>query len=356
MFSRSLFFVLICGTALLGNEQIERDDKKIMAAGLAIVDFFASVDDSFLIHHSIAKHDATHCDPETLDRILASFPAITTVIPGGSAANTLRALAMLGKKTAFLTTLGDHPYSEKFAQDLHDLGIQKLGHQALNEDLMRALCCITPDAERTFLVHIPSSQRQTPDLRDIDFQNTQWLHLDIWGLLNGWNYQTIMQQAKKHNIPASLALASSSFLTENREKILDLLPQFQIVFCNEEEMLALTGLGAEEGCQKLQEICPIAVVTLGAKGALVGSKNQITFVPSFPVTAIDTTGAGDLFAAGFLYAYLQEAPLPTCAKIGNRTANAIVQVVGARLSKTQISEIQMFIQEELILQTQYRKI
>jgi sugar/nucleoside kinase (ribokinase family) len=351
MFSRFFFLVLISANILLGSEKAAQDNKKIIGAGLSIFDFFAPVEDSFLIHHSITKHDATHCDPETFDRILASFPLTKTVMPGGSVANTLRGLAMLGKKTAFLTNLGNHCYSEQFAQDLQHLGIEKLGNQILHEDLFRSLCFITPDAERTFLVHIPESQRQTPDLCDTDFQNAHWLHLDIWGLLNGWDYKPIMEKALKHNLRASISLASPSFLTENKEKILDLLSQFQIVFCNEDEMFALTGLKGEAGCQKLQEICPIAVVTLGKNGALVGSKNQISFAPPFPVDAVDTTGAGDLFASGFLYAYFQEAPLPICAKIGNRIASSIVQVVGARLSQEDLSAIQTFIQEELTLQT-----
>ena len=105
-------------------------------------------------------------------------------------------------------------------------------------------------------------------------------------------------------------------------------------FANDEEIKALTGLeDAAAGCMALQQMCPVGVVTLGAKGCLIGHRENVEMVPAYPAKVIDTTGAGDIFSAGFLYGYLRNWKLEECASMGHRLASAVVEVVGTALPK-----------------------
>jgi sugar/nucleoside kinase (ribokinase family) len=155
-----------------------------------------------------------------------------------------------------------------------------------------------------------------------------------------------MKLAKEANCKVSIDLSDSWTVSRHKETLQYLLSNYvDIVFANEDEVLALTGLSPEDGCLKLQEICPIAVVTLGPDGCLVGHKDKIITVATYPATVLDTTGAGDLFACGFLYGYLHNYPLLACARIGNRLGSSIVEVIGAELPKEKWGEIQSFLND-----------
>ena len=155
-----------------------------------------------------------------------------------------------------------------------------------------------------------------------------------------------MQLAKELGIRISIDLSSFGIVEQYKETLNQLISDYvEIVFCNEAEIVALTGLSPEAGCLELQKICPVAVVTLGAEGCLIGHRGTVTAVPPFPANVIDTTGAGDYFAAGFLYGYLRDNPLERCGRIGNRLGSAIVEVISAELPQENWKAIYKFLEE-----------
>jgi sugar/nucleoside kinase (ribokinase family) len=151
-----------------------------------------------------------------------------------------------------------------------------------------------------------------------------------------------MRCAKEAGATISFDLSSYDLIRLQKEKIIEILNNYvDIVFANEDEVKELTGQEPLEGCAVLKQICPIAVVMVGPKGCIVGSGEMLHHSSAFPVKALDTTGAGDLFASGFLHAYLNGLPLKVCALIGNMVGGAVCEVYGAEIPKQKWNSLKM---------------
>lgn len=339
MFFRFLLLFLLSFFLSLKAHEPER----ILGVGAATIDLLVLVDDHFLESQaSVKKGGSNPSDPNTIKRLLFEVRSPVKIVPGGSAANTVRALSKLGEKCAFYTRIGSDSYGDHFSKSMHTLGIEGRFKISPEYATSHVLCLITPDTQRTFLGYdqkitdlIPSSE---------DFKNLKWVHMEARQLKSGIPVDKIMQLSKENGAGISLDLSSFELVDEFRDSLMHLISTYvDIVFCNEDEIRALTHLSPEEGCLKLQTLCPIAVVTRGAEGCLVGSQNSLLAIPTFPAKNIDTTGAGDLFASGFLFGYLNGYSLSTCAQIGNRLGSAIVEVIGAELPEEKWKTIHDFL-------------
>ena len=308
------------------------NENRIMGVGPAPIDLLIQVSDDFLKEHILhRKGGDCQCEPDTIQRILAISGKEPKIVAGGSTANTIRALAKLGEKCVFFGQVGNDPYGEEFCRDLSMSGVEAQIAKIPDMTTCHVLCMISPEGQRTFLGFDPGLDEKIVPTQN-DFKNVQWLHMEARHFDHGDMAMKVFQMARESGVKASIDLSAMEVIDRHRGKITEALSKYvDIVFCNEDEILEMTGLPPEAGALKLQELCPVVVVTLGNKGCIVGYGKKVVHVPGFAANVIDTTGAGDFFAAGFLYGYLQGKSMEIAAKIGHHLGSAIVEVIGAQL-------------------------
>ena len=313
--------------------------KQIVGVGESVVDFFVQVEESFLYRHlPVQKGNASTVSPSEFDHLLTLAPSPPIQIPGGSAANTLRALAKLGVHCRFVSRMGDDLIGDAFLCNLDECRVAYSIERQKGAITKKMISFITPDGATTSIRTQIALTSVPPQL----CLWADWAHFEGWRL-DGTSYvEEMLQQALLQGAHISFALPSTLKILEYKKAILALIPHIDLLFCNEEEAIAFTDLPAREACLFLQTLCPIAVVTLGAKGCFIGHGGTVEASPPFPAHPVDTTGAGDHFAAGFLYGMLREFSLSLCGTIGNRLGAAAVEVIGAQLPAESWEKIYRF--------------
>lgn len=327
---------------------IEHHPYRILGVGAACMDLLVSVDEDFLSHIPGEKGGSQAIQIEELNQILSHHHFIPILATGGSCANTIKGLAQLKEKCAFFSHIGTDELGEHFCQYMRKMGIVGLFSKSIHPT-PRVLCLITPDSQRTMRFCAGCSIEMSESfLHQGYFKGVKLVHLDAYTLYNGNLTKTTMEFAKEAQALISIDLSSFEVVRQFRSVIMDLLPRYvDIVFANQDEIKALLELSPQEGCFELQKMCPVAVVLMGEEGCLVGHQGKIMHSPTYPAKVIDSTGAGDLFASGFLYGYLKGYPLAECARLGNRLGSAVVEVQGAELPQEKWMEIQSDLPEEV---------
>lgn len=203
------------------------------------------------------------------------------------------------------------------------------------------ICLLTPDYERTFcgFQGVAEHAYHEHELHEDIFQGTRMVYLEGYMLLNGDFVERAIQLAKKSGVKVSFDLGSHILVENHKNRILDILDSVDIVFANTDEARVLTGKSAHETCDYLRTICETVVILAGKNGCWVGNAREKIHCPANIVEAVDTTGAGDLFASGFIHAYLSGHDLKECGYCGNLHGEAAVQVYGAELSDEKYQEI-----------------
>lgn len=327
--------------------QGEEAPYRVVGIGSAVMDLLIHVEDSFLEEHVEGKKGGCSIIEEgEFQRILHSFKGTPKIVPGGSGANTIKGLSLLGESCAYYTDLGEDMYGEHFIRNLKNTGVVEKANSHPDFITMKLLSMITPDGQRTMRVICPKvNATLDPELFHKDLK---LIYLEGYQFRTSDYVQQTVEIAKENSIPIAMDLSSFEVVQQCKEEILKTLARHvAIVFANEDEVQMLTGLSPEEGCVQLQTICPLVIMMRGEKGCAVVHEGHMRSFPAFPAKVVDTTGAGDLFISGFLYAYLQKYPLEICAKLGNRLGNAAVEIVGAELSKEQWDKIKLFIENEI---------
>ncbi len=263
-------------------------------------------------------------------------------VPGGSSANTIRGVAFLGGKAVLCGKLGNDALGRKYQQALLALGVIPCMSFTTENATGHALTFITPDAQRTFSVHLGAAEHFfTEDLLQKEIEKeiikAKVLHLEGY-LFEGRTQEAALHAvalAKKSTTPVSLDLADPGVVRRNRTLFLQLVKEnTAIVFANEEEAKAFTGYSDRgEASRVLGEYAPMAVVKYGVQGSLLLQRGKEIFIPSFPVQAVDTTGAGDCYAAGFLYGWCHGWKAEKAALLGSLFAAKIVQKKGVRIDQ-----------------------
>lgn len=303
---------------------------EILGVGAPVIDRVVHVEDALLKTLGIEKGGMTIVDLPMLETIQRSFHSHS--IAGGSAANAIKGLAHLGHSCALVGKIGSDAWGEKFLQSISKLPIQSF-YQKSQTPTAQILALVTPDKERTFCSFVGASVEMRPgDLLPSFFAGRKLVHIEGFTLLATGVTERAMKLAKNAGAKISFDLANFELVRAHKEELERLLKNdVDIVFANEKEAAALTGLNPEKACAALSEMCEIAVVFCGEKGSWIGREGELFFQPAQQVSAIDTTGAGDLFASGFLHGYLQGCSLDLCAAYGTLVAGAVVQIIGAEL-------------------------
>lgn len=310
------------------------DHSRILGVGSPMMDILAQVPESFLEGISGAKGGMEWVAPEEMDAIIQQLPEKPHRAPGGSAANTVCALGKLGWPVAHLGKMGRDTDGEAYKQAFVALG--GVDNRFKYDDTRptgRCLSLITPDGERTMRTDLGAAMLiEAADILPEDFEGCRHVHVEGYGLFNRDYFLHLLKSAKNAGCTVSIDLASFEVVRD----IMDILPELltnyvDMVFANEDEAEAFCGnADPETGLKALAACSPVAAVKLGADGALLYAEGEQCSVDAVPVSkVVDTTGAGDCWAAGFLHGYLNKWPLPDCGRFASQVGAETVRFLGA---------------------------
>ena len=311
----------------------------LVGIGNALVDIEVQVDDAFIEKTSVTKGGMTLSSIEDQNNILESLKSSPKKISsGGSAANTIHGASLLGAKSYYLGRVANDSHGKHYTEDMQNCGVGFSGPGSDEQGTGTCVVLITPDTERTMLTHLGVSSSLHPENVDETIvKNSRGVYVEGY-LWTGDGTREAGQHmagiAKKEGIPVSFTLSDAFVVNSFKKSLIEFIDSYvDILFCNEVEAQAMTGeLDSLSAFKKLQATVDTVFLTLGSKGSLVGKGGQEPVeVKTFPVKAVDTTGAGDLFAAGALYGVLNNHSLEESAVIGSYCAAQVVSHMGGRL-------------------------
>jgi len=315
---------------------------KVLGIGNALVDIMTKLpDDSTLEKFSLRKGSMQLSERDFAEAInQATFHFEKLESSGGSAANTIHGLANLGAPAGYIGKIGNDAFGEFFSNDMKANGIQPLMLKTAT-DTGRAIALVSTDSERTFATFLGAAiELADNDLTAEQFADYKYLHIEGYLALNHALMLRAASLAKANNMKISIDMASFNVVEDNLEFLKDYVKNYvDIVFANEEEAKAFTGKEPEEALEMLGNQCKIAVVKIGSKGSMIKSNGKIYHIDPFKAVPIDTTGAGDLYASGFLYGLVNHKSLDECGRIGSLCASKVIEVIGSKMSEETWKEI-----------------
>ncbi len=308
---------------------------QLIGIGSPLVDMLAHVSDDYLAGIAGEKGGMELVDHVDIDQIIAQHDGVVHQVSGGSAANTIIGLSKLGVNCTFLGKLGKDNLGEFYLESLVSAGVctRRFKHCAVSPT-GRCLSMITPDSERTCRTFLGAAMNLAVDeVTAVDFEACDHAHIEGYKLFNRDLTYRLLESAKEAGCTVSLDLASFEVVHYNRDILDDLLFRFvDIVFANEDESRAFCGSDdPHEGLASLSRFCEVTAVKVGADGAYLRRGDDVVKVDAHRVDAVDTTGAGDLWASGFLYGYFNGHDLETCGKMASIIGANVVQRIGATI-------------------------
>ena len=313
----------------------------ILGIGNAIVDILAQADDDFLVSEGLQKGSMSLADEHRTSNLYGKMGQ-TTIISGGSAANTIVGAAALGARTAFIGKVKDDDAGNEFTHDITAMGVHFNTPAALDGPATaKCLVFVTPDGERTMNTYLGACQNLTASDVDADTVKASkitYLEGYLWDPPAAKEaFVRAADIAHTASREVALTLSDSFCVDRYRDEFLGLIKdgKIDIVFANEHELHSLYQTADfESAVAALRNEGVLGVVTRSAEGSIVVARDKNWAVPAFPIEQlVDTTGAGDLFAAGFLAGYSNGMPLDQCARLGGLAAAEVIQHVGARPQK-----------------------
>ncbi len=321
-----------------------------IALGNALVDVLLKMpSDDFLSHVQIEKGAMEMISEEQMIAIRKAQEGVErSQTPGGSACNTVRAMAFLGAKTGFIGKIGADSvgkyYEEAVAQD----GVNTY---FIKTEGVSGSCTvlISPDGEKTMGTFLgPGATMQPHEISDEVLKQYHCIYIEGYLIVNEPLIVNIMERAKRLGLKVALDLSNFNIVNNFLPLLKGVIPQHvDILFSNESEAEAYTGLEVREAIQSLIKEVEIAIVTLGKDGALIATKGEQVHVPAEGGKPIDTTGAGDHFAAGFLYGQSVGASLMQSGQIGSVLAGQVIAEIGPEIPRHHWKQIKLKVKEIL---------
>jgi hypothetical protein len=317
--------------------KIMSKDIQLTGLGNALIDLQLMVKDEDLTNLKFEKGTMTLVDFEKQKEIINTF-AIKDhhKMSGGSAANTIISFANLGGKAAYKSHLGNDELGEFYANEFEELGII-LNAAKIDTDLTgTSFVLITPDSERTMITTLGANTKHSTEHIDEDIiKRSEWIYIEGYKLTDPKSAEAVfltVELAKKHNTKIAMSVSDKFIVDFFREPLDKLIQSSDLVFCNELEGKTLTGKDKTlESFEKLIEIVPNVAFTLGEKGSLLYWEGQKMHIPSYPAKLIDTTGAGDMFAGGFLFGIITSNNPMYAGHLASMASANIVSQLGARM-------------------------
>ena len=307
--------------------------KRVIGIGNALTDMLVNLpNDNVLTEFSLPKGSMNLADAPTQTRIsksVAGYPYSLSL--GGSASNTIRAMARLGCKVGFIGKVGKDTTGDFFEQALENLGIEPF---IMRSSIRSGKCVslVSPDGERTMVTHLgAASELAAEEIDEKIFAGYDCLYIEGYLVQDHRLIRSAIEKAKRCGLKIAIDLASFNVVAENLGFLRELVAEHvDIIFANKDEAHAFTG--EQEPLNALQALscmCELAVVKIGMKGALIKRGDEVVHVGIMAAAKrVDTTGAGDLYAAGFMSGLCDGLSLRQCGTIGAITAGKVIEVVG----------------------------
>ncbi len=310
--------------------------KSILGIGNALTDILAVLpDDSFLEKYHLPKGSMQHVDMETGDMIWSALkPLGIKYVAGGSAANTITCTAIFGMPSSFIGKIGDDELGLLFKSDQEQYGVQTRLLKSEKSSGRSMVFVSGGNAERTFAVYLGAALDLVPeDLSPEQFKGFDYFHIEGYLVQNQALIRKAVELAKQAGCIISIDMASYNVVESNYAFLHDIVDKYvDIVFANETESKVFTKLSDPvEALDEISKRCKIAVVKVGKDGSWVKSGDERYFIDPWPADPVDATGAGDTYAAGFLYAHSLGLPLKVCGEVGSIIAAKVVEIVGTKI-------------------------
>ena len=309
----------------------------VVGIGNAIVDVISHEDEKFLDTHNLIKDSMALIDTDTAISLYNEMSP-TVQSSGGSAANTMSGVASLGGKAAYIGKIGDDHLGEFFTHDINAAGVQfKVKPASEGLPTARSMIIVTPDGSRTMNTYLGISTNLSKEDLDVQLlENAQILYCEgyIWDIETTKDtIRSAIAIAKGANRTISFTLSDSFCVSRHKDEWIDLInEQVDILFGNEDEIKELSGCGTlSEAAQWIQGKVKVACLTLAERGSIIVTENEIIGVGAKAVNQVtDSTGAGDLYASGFLFGYARGLDLKICGELASIAAAEIITHTGAR--------------------------
>ncbi|HOI32462.1 MAG: adenosine kinase [Bacteroidales bacterium] len=323
--------------------------KKVLGIGNALVDNMIRLEDETLLKFlKLPKGSMQLVDTIRSEEVAkASAHLKSTRSSGGSASNTIHGLARLGVETAFIGHVGEDETGKFFQEDMIASGIKPLLFSSKTASGI-AHAFVTKDGERTFATYLGAAiELSESHLKENLFVGYDYFYIEGYLVQNKALLKKAIELAAHSGAKIAIDLASYNVVEDQREFLLELLDNktIDIVFANEEEAKALTGLNPNDALDFIADRCETAVVKIGKGGSLIKQKGIVYPIAAVKANAIDTTGAGDMYAAGFLYGISKQLSLVQAGQIGSLLAGHVIEVVGAKMSHEQWTQIKKQIKQ-----------
>jgi sugar/nucleoside kinase (ribokinase family) len=315
----------------------------VVGIGSPLIDFILEVEDDILHELKLKKGDMHLIDEAISKKIqerIKDYPIDR--IPGGSAANVLAGIAHLGGSGAFVGKIGTDEHGDFYKTESERFGVTTFLRSADTALTGHAITFITSDSERTFATHLGAAvSLQKMDIEEDIINQAKILHVE--GYLLDVAVPNLkeaalaaMEYAKKHGVRISIDVADPALVARNKDELHRIAREYaDILFLNEDEARAFiaTATTEKEIAREVAEYCSIAVVKLGHRGSIVSCSDEMCEVAPFEARLVNTNGAGDMYAGGFLYSLVQGYSLAEAGKIASYAASRVVEQQGARLDE-----------------------
>ena len=311
--------------------------ERVVTVGHAIVDVLSPSDDELVERLGLQKGTMALVEGSRAEEIYSSLGPATEA-SGGSAANTAAGLASLGEPVVFVGKVAEDQLGKVFAHDIRAAGVrfESPAEAAAAAGTGRCLILVTPDAEKTMCTNLGIGALLEPSDVDRDsIAAARVVYLE--GYLYGERHtdravEEILRLARSSDTKVALSLSDPAWVDMNAQHFERILDQVDLLFANEEEARRMAGVeNTEDAAESLARRCATVAVTLGSEGSLVLTGGKAVRVPAAPIEhVIDTTGAGDSYAAGFLYGFVNELGAERSARLGALVASEVVSHLGAR--------------------------
>ncbi len=304
----------------------------VTAVGSALVDLLAREDDAFLEKVNAAKGGMKLVDETFITTVVSKLTGRTIMVPGGSACNTVVGIGQLGGAARFVGKRGEDALGDLLEQELTKSGVQTHLFRS-SSPTGRVLSIITPDAQRSMFTFLGAASELNPEeITGECLEGTAVVHVEGYLLFNAELITKVMATAHDAGAMVSLDLASYTVVEQSHGLLEMLVDRYvDVLIANEDEARAYTGETDEKtALERLAKLSDTAVLKLGARGSIIARGGEIVRVaPAGSEGVIDTTGAGDLWAAGFLYGLVHNLPLEQCGKLASACGYEVCRVVGA---------------------------
>jgi len=309
---------------------------KVIGMGNALVDIITSLkDDQLLKTLGLPKGSMTLVDFENLNFINVETSGLyKQKASGGSAANTIHGLAHLGIDTGFIGTVGNDELGSFFYKDMKSKKIDPILFKSI-KDTGRSIALVSPDSERTLATYLGAAiELSDDDLNSKIFKGYDYFYVEGYLVQNYDLIKKALRLAQKTGLKTCIDLASFNIVEDHKAFFLEIIRDYiDIVFANSTEAEMLTGEKPETAVHTIGEMVDISVVKNGAEGSMILNNGKLYDVGVRPSKPVDTTGAGDMYASGFLYGLINNMPMDVCGQAGAIISGRVIEDYGAKMDE-----------------------